>query len=88
MNTHAERIVHSRLASRSPFGRFTAWVNARREARRARRIDVWLGRGGVVEISVNGHSLGKPGKRTATYAESFGPLDYRRKPSANSSPGH
>ena len=35
MNTH----VHSRLASRSPFGRFTAWVNARREARRARRIE-------------------------------------------------
>jgi hypothetical protein len=39
MNTHAERIVHSRLASRSPFGRFTAWVNARREARRVRRIE-------------------------------------------------
>jgi len=37
MNT--QRIVHSRLASLSPFGRFTAWVNARREARRARRIE-------------------------------------------------
>jgi len=39
MNTHAERIANSRLAGRSPFSRFTAWVNAKREARRARRIE-------------------------------------------------
>ena len=52
-----------------------------------RRIDVWLGRGRVVEITVNGHSLGKPGKRTASYAESFGPHDYRRTSSATNSPG-
>ena len=39
MNTHAERVAHSRLASRSPFSRLTAWVGAKREARRARRIE-------------------------------------------------
>lgn len=39
MNTHAQRIANSRLAGRSPFRRFTAWVNIKREARRARRIE-------------------------------------------------
>jgi hypothetical protein len=39
MNTHAERIVHSRLASRAPFSWLTTWVNARWEARRARRFE-------------------------------------------------
>lgn len=39
MSTHAERIAYSRLAGRSPLSRFTAWVNAKREARRARRIE-------------------------------------------------
>ncbi len=46
----------------------------------SRRIDVHLSRGGVVEITVNGHSIGKPGKKGAPYAESFGPLDFREGP--------
>jgi cytoskeleton protein RodZ len=50
------------------------------------RIEVRLARGGLVKVVVNGHSLGTPGTPAAPYAESFGPLDYRR-PSSTSSPG-
>jgi hypothetical protein len=39
MTTHAQRVANSRLAGRSPFCRFAAWVNAKREARRARRLE-------------------------------------------------
>jgi hypothetical protein len=39
MNTHTERIANARLAGRSPLGRLAAWVNAKRQARRARRIE-------------------------------------------------
>jgi hypothetical protein len=42
------------------------------------RIEVRLSKGGLVEITVNGHSIGTPGSKKVPYAESFGPLDYRR----------
>ncbi|HEY7282990.1 MAG TPA: RodZ domain-containing protein [Actinomycetota bacterium] len=38
---------------------------------------VWLSRGGVVAITVNGHELGSPGTRDKEYAASYTPLDYR-----------
>jgi hypothetical protein len=49
------------------------------------RIEVQLGRGNLVEITVNGHSIGTPGSKGVPYSESFGPMDYRRTQSA--SPG-
>jgi hypothetical protein len=52
----------------------------------SRTLEVRLQRGGLVEVVVNGHSLGKPGSPGSPYAESFGPLDYRRAPST-ASPG-
>ena len=42
---------------------------------------VWLSRGGVVDIMVNGHDLGSPGTKQAEYAASFTPFDYRERPS-------
>lgn len=42
---------------------------------------VWLSRGGVVDITVNGHDLGAPGTKQAEYAASFTPFDYRERPS-------
>jgi hypothetical protein len=42
---------------------------------------VWLSRGGVVSITVNGHDLGQPGTKQKEYAASFTPLDYRGPPS-------
>jgi cytoskeletal protein RodZ len=47
----------------------------------SRQIEVQLQKGGFVKISVNGYSIGTPGKAGTPYAESFGPLDYRRPPS-------
>lgn len=45
------------------------------------RIQISLSEGGVVQITVNGRSLGTPGKRGAPYARSFGPNDFRGSPS-------
>jgi cytoskeletal protein RodZ len=50
----------------------------------SREIEVTLSRGGVATVSVNGYSLGTPGKRTKEYSATFGPLDYRSTPSASS----
>jgi transcriptional regulator with XRE-family HTH domain len=50
------------------------------------RIEVQLDRGGMVKITVNGHSIGTPGTRKVPYSESFGPLDYRRTQSASPGP--
>lgn len=47
-------------------------------------IDVKLGRGGVARLTVNGHSLGTPGRPAVPYSATFGPDDYRRAPSASS----
>jgi cytoskeletal protein RodZ len=38
---------------------------------------VWLSRGGVVAITVNGHEIGSPGTGDREFAASFTPLDYR-----------
>ena len=38
---------------------------------------VWLSRGGVVAITVNGHEIGSPGTKDKEFAASFTPLDYR-----------
>ncbi len=48
------------------------------------RIDIRLSQGGIVEITVNGHSLGAPGKAGAPYERSFGPQDFRSSSSATS----
>jgi len=42
---------------------------------------VWLSRGGLVDITVNGHDLGAPGTKKAGYAATFTPFDYRERPS-------
>ncbi len=39
MNTHVERQISSHLSGLSPLSRLTAWVNAKWEARRARRSE-------------------------------------------------
>jgi cytoskeleton protein RodZ len=41
------------------------------------RIEIQLERGGVASVTVNGHSLGKPGKRDVTYSATFFPESYR-----------
>lgn len=49
------------------------------------RIEVRLARGGMVEVTVNGQPIGTPGTKSKPYSETFGPLDYRRSPSASPS---
>lgn len=50
------------------------------------RIDLELAAGGTTVITVNGHSLGKPGSASGPYAASFGPQDFRGKASPGKSP--
>ncbi|MGE0239549.1 MAG: hypothetical protein AB7F09_04735 [Parvibaculaceae bacterium] len=38
MNAHAHRPLTRHLSGTKPLGRFAAWVNAKRRARRARRL--------------------------------------------------
>jgi hypothetical protein len=45
------------------------------------RIEIRLEQGGVVQVTVNGHSLGKPGADGVAWARSFGPQDFRESPS-------
>jgi cytoskeletal protein RodZ len=45
------------------------------------QVMIRLAQGGVVQITVNGHSLGTPGEAGVPYARSFGPQDFRRSPS-------
>jgi hypothetical protein len=47
------------------------------------RIEIRLQEGGVVKITVNGHSLGKPGDEGVPWTGSFGPQDFRESPSAS-----
>jgi hypothetical protein len=47
------------------------------------RIEIRLDDGGVVQVTVNGHSLGKPGGDGVPWAGSFGPQDFRESPSAS-----
>jgi cytoskeletal protein RodZ len=47
------------------------------------RIEVRLAQGGLVQVTVNGHTLGKPGQEGVPWAMSFGPQDYRESPSAS-----
>jgi helix-turn-helix protein/uncharacterized protein DUF4115 len=47
-------------------------------------IEVKLGRGGAARLTVNGHSLGTPGRSAVPYSATFRPDDYRRAPSASS----
>jgi hypothetical protein len=39
MNAHAHRPLARRQSRYSPLGRFAAWVNTKRQARRARRLE-------------------------------------------------
>jgi hypothetical protein len=41
------------------------------------RIEIQLERGGVASVTVNGHSLGKPGTEDAPYSATFFPGSYR-----------
>jgi hypothetical protein len=50
------------------------------------RIDLELATGGTAVITVNGHSIGKPGSASGPYAASFGPQDFRGKASPGKSP--
>jgi cytoskeleton protein RodZ len=50
------------------------------------RIVVQLDHGGTTALTVNGHNLKKPGRKGAPYSATFGPQDFRRTPSASSSP--
>ncbi len=50
----------------------------------ARRIDIELGRGTAADLTVNGHSLGAPGRRGAEFTASFEPPDFRETASAPS----
>jgi hypothetical protein len=45
------------------------------------RIQIRLSEGGVVQITVNGTSLGTPGQQGQPYARTFGPQDFRGSPS-------
>ena len=42
---------------------------------------VWLDRGGLVQVTVNGHDLGEPGVPERAFVASFTPQDYRESPS-------
>jgi hypothetical protein len=42
---------------------------------------VWLSRGGVASITVNGYDLGTPGTRGNEFDASFTPFDYRERSS-------
>jgi cytoskeletal protein RodZ len=44
-------------------------------------VRLWLSRGSVVDIMVNGHDLGRPGARGQRYEASFTPQDFRETPS-------
>lgn len=48
------------------------------------RIEIELDRGGVAAITVNGHSLGRPGKKDAPYSATFYQQDFRGERSGNS----
>jgi helix-turn-helix protein len=48
------------------------------------RIVVQLDHGGTTSLTVNGHHLKKPGRKDQSYRASFGPQDFRGKPSGNS----
>jgi hypothetical protein len=50
------------------------------------RIDLELATGGTAVLTVNGHSIGKPGSASGPYAASFGPQDFRGKASPGKSP--
>jgi cytoskeleton protein RodZ len=50
------------------------------------RIDLELATGGTTQITINGHSIGKPGSASGPYAASFGPQDFRGKASPGKSP--
>jgi Helix-turn-helix domain/Domain of unknown function (DUF4115) len=42
-----------------------------------RRIGVRLAKGGLVQLTVNGHPLGNPGSVTEPWSATFGPQDFR-----------
>jgi cytoskeleton protein RodZ len=48
------------------------------------RIEIELDGGGLATITVNGHSLGKPGTDDAPYSATFFPQSYRQKPAGKS----
>jgi cytoskeleton protein RodZ len=50
------------------------------------RIDIELATGATTAITVNGHSIGKPGSPSGPYAASFGPQDFRGSASPGKSP--
>lgn len=57
---------------------------ARGEARSfqgAERIELFLANGEAVQLTVNGHKLGRPGAAGQAYEGVFGPDDYRESPS-------
>ncbi len=57
---------------------------ARGEARSfqgAERIELFLASGESVQLTVNGHKVGRPGAAGQAYEEVFGPDDYRGSPS-------
>jgi hypothetical protein len=44
-------------------------------------VRVWLEKGGLVQVTVNGHDLGEPGDAEREFVASFTPQDYRESPS-------
>lgn len=57
---------------------------ARGEARSfegTERIELFLASGETVQLTVNGHQVGRPGASGQAYEEAFGPDDYRGSPS-------
>jgi cytoskeleton protein RodZ len=50
------------------------------------RIDLELATGGTTVITVNGHPIGKPGSASGSWAESYGPQDFRGTVSPEKSP--
>jgi len=47
-------------------------------------VRIELSRGGVTVVTVNGHSIGTPGSKTAPFAATYSPKDYRRSSSVAS----
>jgi hypothetical protein len=44
-------------------------------------VRVWFDKGGLVQVTVNGHELGEPGTLEREFVATFTPEDYRETPS-------
>jgi hypothetical protein len=74
-----ERVPVTVRVDGEPARRFVLRPGELRSFVGTRRIRVELEVGGLAELTVNGRELGAPGRRSAPYARTFDPQDFRRE---------